>query len=36
MSGDTTWDNRMLESLKNFDLNSQEVQQQFGKFAAKL
>ncbi|XP_057833298.2 protein TIC 40, chloroplastic isoform X3 [Cryptomeria japonica] len=29
MSGDATWDNRMLESLKNFDLNSQEVKQQF-------
>ncbi|KAH9330539.1 hypothetical protein KI387_002647, partial [Taxus chinensis] len=29
MSGDATWDNQMLESLKNFDLNSQEVKQQF-------
>lgn len=29
MSGDAAWDNRMMESLKNFDLSSQEVKQQF-------
>jgi hypothetical protein len=25
------WDNRMLDHLKNFDLSSPEVRQQFGK-----
>lgn len=29
MSGDDAWDNRMMESLKNFDLSSNEVKQQF-------
>ncbi|XP_058008141.1 LOW QUALITY PROTEIN: protein TIC 40, chloroplastic [Hevea brasiliensis] len=29
MSGSGEWDNRMMESLKNFDLNSPEVKQQF-------
>jgi len=29
MSGDDAWDNRMMESFKNFDLSSNEVKQQF-------
>ncbi|KAJ8761210.1 hypothetical protein K2173_001266 [Erythroxylum novogranatense] len=29
MKGSGEWDNRMMESLKNFDLNSPEVKQQF-------
>ncbi|XP_039021030.1 protein TIC 40, chloroplastic-like [Hibiscus syriacus] len=29
MGGNTEWDNTMMESLKNFDLNSPEVKQQF-------
>ncbi|PKA66759.1 Protein TIC 40, chloroplastic [Apostasia shenzhenica] len=29
MGGGTGWDNRMMESLKNFDLGSPEVKQQF-------
>ncbi|XP_039057398.1 protein TIC 40, chloroplastic-like isoform X2 [Hibiscus syriacus] len=29
MGGNTKWDNMMMESLKNFDLNSPEVKQQF-------
>lgn len=29
MSGTGEWDNRMMESLKNFDLSSPEVKQQF-------
>ncbi|XP_021296264.1 protein TIC 40, chloroplastic [Herrania umbratica] len=29
MGGSTEWDNRMMDSLKNFDLNSAEVKQQF-------
>ncbi|BBN03948.1 hypothetical protein MPTK1_3g00830 [Marchantia polymorpha subsp. ruderalis] len=29
MGGDGAWDNRMSDMLKNFDLNSQEVKQQF-------
>ncbi|XVE78643.1 hypothetical protein DITRI_Ditri13aG0163100 [Diplodiscus trichospermus] len=29
MGGSAEWDNRMTESLKNFDLNSPEVKQQF-------
>ena len=31
MSGSGEWDKRMTETLKNFDLNSPEVKQQFGK-----
>ncbi|PSS00152.1 Protein TIC 40 like [Actinidia chinensis var. chinensis] len=29
MGGSTEWDNRMMDSLKNFDLSSPEVKQQF-------
>ncbi|KAK8541721.1 hypothetical protein V6N13_137688 [Hibiscus sabdariffa] len=29
MGGSSEWDNRMMDSLKNFDLNSPEVKQQF-------
>ncbi|KAK9270093.1 hypothetical protein L1049_025667 [Liquidambar formosana] len=29
MSGNSEWDNRMMDSLKNFDLSSPEVKQQF-------
>ncbi|KAK7305590.1 hypothetical protein VNO77_43496 [Canavalia gladiata] len=29
MGGTTEWDSRMMETLKNFDLNSPEVKQQF-------
>ncbi|XP_057973951.1 protein TIC 40, chloroplastic isoform X2 [Malania oleifera] len=29
MSGNGDWDNRMMDTLKNFDLNSPEVKQQF-------
>ncbi|GMI68987.1 translocon at the inner envelope membrane of chloroplasts 40, pigment defective embryo 120 [Hibiscus trionum] len=29
MGGNTEWENTMMESLKNFDLNSPEVKQQF-------
>ncbi|XP_022771913.1 protein TIC 40, chloroplastic-like [Durio zibethinus] len=29
MGGSAEWDNRMMDSLKNFDLNSLEVKQQF-------
>uniref|UniRef100_A0A2P2JL10 Protein TIC 40, chloroplastic n=1 Tax=Rhizophora mucronata TaxID=61149 RepID=A0A2P2JL10_RHIMU len=29
MKGSGEWDNRMMESLKNFDLNSPDVKQQF-------
>lgn len=32
MGGSEEWDNRMVENLKNFDLNSPEVKQQFGEF----
>ena len=32
MGGTPDFDNRMLENLKNFDINSPEVKQQFGKF----
>lgn len=32
MSGSGEWDNRMMDTLKNFDLNSPEVKQQFGMF----
>ena len=28
--GGTEWDNRMMDSLKNFDLSSPEVKEQFG------
>ena len=31
MSGNSEWDNRVTDSLKNFDLSSPEVKQQFGK-----
>lgn len=31
MGGSSEWDNRMMDSLKNFDLNSPDVKQQFGK-----
>lgn len=34
MGGSTEWDNRMMDSLKNFDLNSPDVKQQFGKCKA--
>lgn len=30
MSGDAGWNNQVSESLKNFDLNSPEVKEQFG------
>jgi hypothetical protein len=30
MGGDGAWDSRMSDMLKNFDLNSNEVKQQFG------
>lgn len=30
MGGSTEWDNRMMDSLKNFDLSSPEIKQQFG------
>uniref|UniRef100_A0A5B7BT19 Protein TIC 40, chloroplastic n=1 Tax=Davidia involucrata TaxID=16924 RepID=A0A5B7BT19_DAVIN len=29
MGGSTEWDNRMMDSLKNFDLSSPEIKQQF-------
>nr|XP_033509576.1 protein TIC 40, chloroplastic isoform X1 [Nicotiana tomentosiformis] len=32
MGGNPEWDNRMVDSLKNFDLSSPEIKQQFGKF----
>jgi hypothetical protein len=32
MSGSSEWDSRMVDSLKNFDLSSPEVKQQFGEF----
>lgn len=31
MGGNPEWDNRMMDSLKNFDLSSPEIKQQFGK-----
>lgn len=31
MSGSGEWDKRMTDTLKNFDLNSPEVKQQFSK-----
>ncbi|CAK9165857.1 unnamed protein product [Ilex paraguariensis] len=34
MGGSTEWDNRMMDSLKNFDLSSPEVKQQFGEFSS--
>ena len=34
MGGSAEWDNTMMDSLKNFDLNSPEVKQQFGKSGA--
>lgn len=30
MGGNSEWDSRMMDSLKNFDLSSPEVKQQFG------
>lgn len=30
MGGNPEWDNRMMDTLKNFDLNSPEIKQQFG------
>lgn len=30
MGGSNEWDSRMMDSLKNFDLSSPEVKQQFG------
>lgn len=36
MTGNSEWDNRMMDSLKNFDLSSPEVKQQFGKFEVKI
>lgn len=32
MGGSPEWDNRMMDSLKNFDISSPEVKEQFGKF----
>jgi hypothetical protein len=32
MTGSSEWDKRMMDSLKNFDLNSPDIKQQFGKF----
>lgn len=34
MGGSSEWDGRMMDSLKNFDLSSPEVKQQFGKSEA--
>lgn len=31
MAGSEEWDKRMMDTLKNFDLNSPEIKQQFGK-----
>lgn len=31
MGGNTEWDGRMMDTLKDFDLSSPEVKQQFGK-----
>nr|GMD51032.1 protein TIC 40, chloroplastic [Ipomoea batatas] len=31
MGGSPEWDNRMMDTLKNFDLSSPEVKQQFGR-----
>ena len=31
MGGNNEWDNRLTESLKNFNLSSPEIKQQFGK-----
>lgn len=36
MGGSSEWDNSMMDSLKNFDLSSPEVKQQFGKYKKKL
>lgn len=35
MGGSPEWDNRMMDSLKNFDLNSPEVKEQFGNISQK-
>ncbi|KAJ0099874.1 hypothetical protein Patl1_21238 [Pistacia atlantica] len=32
MAGSEEWDKRMMDTLKNFDLNSPDIKQQFGKF----
>lgn len=32
MGGSPEWDNRMMDSLKGFDLSSPEVKQQFGEY----
>jgi hypothetical protein len=32
MGGSGKWDSQMMDSLKDFDLNSAEVKQQFGEF----
>ena len=32
MGGSSEWDGRVMDSLKNFDLSSPDVKQQFGKF----
>lgn len=32
MGGSAEWDNRMVDSLKSFDLSSPEVKQQFGEY----
>lgn len=32
MSSNGEWDDRLMDSFKNFDLNSPEFKQQFGKF----
>lgn len=32
MGGSPEWDNRMMDSLKNFDLSSPDIKQQFGEF----
>lgn len=35
MGGSPEWDNRMMDSLKNFDISSPEVKEQFGNFSLK-
>ena len=36
MSGSPQWDDRLMDSLKNFDLSSPEVKQQFGQSSRSL
>ncbi|XP_071685608.1 protein TIC 40, chloroplastic-like isoform X1 [Rutidosis leptorrhynchoides] len=36
MGGSPEWDNSMMDSLKNFDISSPEVKEQFGNFLIKL